>query len=325
MDKQNYIELKDVSVKKFIIDLLYKKINLIDYKYEIFKSYNDYLSVSSAVKYILPNLTGKNIFLIYYKNISFIIPKQKLCFRHQSINYDDVDIKFRDESVKYDITIFSAKMINNNMYVFDCYYFLGKNIIDLDLYNKFTYLNIHIKNDMNLHSSVNMIKLFKVDNIDYDIFTKYLKELKGMSKNDNENIRCNGLILLTKKSGISYITIDFNDNSIVQINNKFNKNNNKNLSNYQNTYYNYFLNITYDYETDKSLEKEIFEIYKLNDNIPDIYYRVDNDVKKILSIPSLKISHRCRDIIKEKEKAYSFLCVFNKNINNWVPVSEIKR
>jgi hypothetical protein len=219
----------------------------------------------------------------------------------------------------YNGTIFDGKLINNNnSYIFiiqDCYYLMGKKIIDMDMKIKLLHLDniftLHLKNTTtNFTFKLNKLYI-------YNELEKLIDNLSNLLYTNN------GLIFFPKKSGIN----------VLHLENKIEKNDNKNCKiieqnnniieqksyNIINNFVDFLKNRKYSYEIN-GINKILLLKKTLISDVYDIY---DDNIKiGIALIPNLKISHMCNELLVD-EKLVKFNCIYSNKFKKWIPIAPI--
>ena len=91
-NEEKAILITDESLKKFIINKLYSKLNLFKYKYQIISNYNENIinNIKKNIFHIILNNFGHKYFAMFltYQNIKycFYIEKKKLKYNEYDLN-----------------------------------------------------------------------------------------------------------------------------------------------------------------------------------------------------------------------------------------------
>lgn len=315
----------DKDIKHKVIDYLYNSLQLSNYRYIILDTIQKLKNLQENVHYVSPNYKGLNYFLIFLtistKQLCVVIDRKKLSYHKNQIDFKNISIIkifINTTDNIYSGSIFCGKLIQKeNKYYFliqDCFYLMGKKIIDMELDQKMIYLNDIIKNNF---SNKNICDNF------YLKLNKLYKygELTNLIKNiiPNCNILNNGLLFLPPYSGISVLYIEKRIEKI-----EIDSTQNEKISNTTfdiiTNYTQYLEQRTYSYE--KNNKKKILWIMKTN--LPDVYYLYENLNENkigIAHIPNIKISLLCAKIIGLQP--IQFNCIYNNAFNKWIPLEPL--
>jgi hypothetical protein len=275
--------------------------------------------------WVSPNYKGHSYFLIfmsiYNKSYCVIINRKKLSYHKNQIDLHTtfiVRLLVNTNNNMFTGSIFEGKIIqkdNENYFLIqDCFYLMGKSLIEMEINQKMLYLNDIIKE--------NLVDNFICNNFSFKLNKLYkYDELENLINNiiPNCGINSNGLIFYPKISGIVVLYID---KKIEKINIE-SKQEESIVNRSFDIIYNFkdFLNSrTYSYE--KELKKKILFIKKTD--IPDVYNlyeKKDNPKIGIAHIPNLKISHYCLKNIGNE--LVSCNCVFSNKFQKWIPLNII--
>jgi hypothetical protein len=320
----------DNNIKYKIIDYLYEKIDLQNYRYIILNKIETLKFLQDNEHYISPNFKGYNYLLIMItiNNIQYsvVIDRRKLSYHKNQLdikNIQIIQIQIKTSESIYRGTIFDGKLIQkNNEYIFliqDCFYMMGNKIFEMEISQKFIHLDSilknHFKKEDNKNYCINfefkLNKLYKYENLNeliYEIIPKLTIPLNGIIFYPNFS----GINILHIEKKIEKIEINSTNNNDIIINKTFNIIDN---------YVNYLKNRTYSYEQNN--KNKILWLTKTN--IPDVYTLSEKDNNEkigIALIPSLKISHMCDELIANK--AVKFNCIFSSKFKKWIPLYMIK-
>lgn len=320
------IIINDSDIKSKLIDYLYNAINLSKLRYTLLDNIQKLKFLKDNEHFVSLNLKGNNYFFVFItiKNINYavLINRKKLSYNKNQLDMKSVfiiRITINTNLNIYSGTIFDGKIINkdnnHSFLIHDCYYLMGKKIMDMEMVNKLNYLNDIINANFsdvcsNFSFKLNTIYTYdKLHNIIYNIIPSY------------GNI-VGGLIFIPKYTGQNIIYIDNNkqiDNSTVNIINNKENIETKSYDLIVN-FNNILLSRTYSYE----IEGKIKNLYLTKSDIHDvynIYEQIDDNKIGIAHIPNLKISHYCVEHVTNTPKL--FKCIFNTKFNKWIPLSII--
>jgi hypothetical protein len=312
------------DLKKYIIDYLYNKLELYNYRFIILENEETLNKLSENEHYVSPNYKGYNYLLLFLKinnkKYNIIINKKKLSYQKNKLEINNLNIASLyidcpDEF--YNGTILDGKLIspysNNNNYIFlitDYYYLMDDTIdkyIKMDIIDKLNHINNIIKNIKTKHFDILINKLYTYYNIEHLI------------KNELPNIKIPilGIIFYPKKSGIQILFNENNKETIIINNNETIDNNSINIIQ---DFLNIIKNRNYVYEN----SKEYKNLWLIKTNTTDVYYvhdNLNNDKIGIALIPNIKTSHMCFDLINDKP--VKFKCIYNNEFNKWQPIEPI--
>jgi hypothetical protein len=314
----------DLNIKKQIINFLYDYLeDLHKYSYNILNNISKLNFLKKNEHYVSPNYKGLNYLILF-----IIINNNNYCVginrKNLSYNKNQIDIKLVNiyklnvidiPEILYDGTILDGKIINNSIFLIqDCYYLMGKNILNINLTNKLNQLNDILNNQLKnkiLNFELKINKLYKYED---------LEEL--ISTLSTSIYPTNGLIFYPKISGINIIFIEnYTSNKINNTNICSNNINNENEIN----------NIIFNYTNILKSRKYLYEnnsntkiLFLSKTDIPDVYNVYNEEYNKlcIALIPNLKISHMCNNNIKLNEYV-KFNCVYSEKFKKWIPINLI--
>jgi len=214
-------------------------------------------------------------------------------------------------------TIFDGKLIqSNNGFIFliqDCFYLMGKKLLDMEMKEKMTYIDSILKNhfrkDKGSYCSNFEFKLNKLN--DYNELESLIESLPKLS------ISTNGLVFYPKFSGVTNLHIE-KKNDKVDI-----SSNNKEVIE-QKSYHiihnfvDFLKSRAYGYESNGK-NKMLWLSRTIIPDVYDISEKENGDKEGIALIPNLKTSQMCDDLIGEKP--VKFNCIFSNKFKKWIPVS----
>ena len=322
--------LLDFNTKQKIIDYIYTKLDLSKHRYIMLNNLQRLNFLKDNEHYVTPNFKGFNYLLIMVNILNHqycvVIDRKKLSYHKNQVDIkmlQIIQINLNTTNNLYDGTIFDGKIIQTNkeciFLIQDCFYLMGKKILDIEMNQKINQLDqiikSHFKKDTkNTYCSNFEFKLNKL--YDYN-------ELESMIKNmPNLSIKTNGICFYPKFSGISVLYIDNTDKKIdkVQINTPNNEVIEQKSYHIISDFVNFLKSRTYSYET----ENKIKNYWLSRTLIPDVYDISENengDKEGIAMIPSLKISQLCDDLIGESP--VRFRCIYSPKFNKWIPLKNI--
>jgi hypothetical protein len=309
------------DIKNKIIDYLYNAINLSKLRYGMLDNIQKLKFLQENEHYIMPNYKGLNYFLIFTtimdKNYAVLVNRKKLSYHRNQVDMKTVLIIkiFIDTNQNlYSGTIFDGKVVQReNKYCFliqDCFYVMGKKVLDMELKQKNHYLNDIINSNLSNTCSENF--QFKLNKL----YT--YADLEDVINNiiPKSEISCNGLVFYPKYSG----------NSIIHIEKKYDKVTiqSSQHENVKATSYDLIFNFAdflksrvYSYE--KDIKQKVFLISKTDTpDVYNLYNKKDEPKVGIAHIPNLKVSHNClKNIIEPYTKVN---CVYYPKFDKWIPL-----
>jgi len=315
----------DKDIKHKVIDYLYNSLNLSNYRYIMLDNIQKLKSLQENEHYVSPNYKGLNYFLIFMtisnKQICVIIDRKKLSYHRNQLDIKTlsiIKIFVNTTDNIFNGTILNGKLIfKEDKYYFliqDCFYLMGKKLIDMELQQKILYLNDIIKTNFTNNNVC--------DNFNFKLNKLYkYNELSELIYNiiPNCEITNNGLLFIPPYSGITVLYIE---KKIEKIGIE-----SKQIENIENKSYHLISNFT------KFLEQRTYSYEKNNKtkslwikktNITDVFYLYENkdDTKiGIAHIPCLKISLKCAKI--PNDQYVKFYCIYNNKFDKWIPLYEI--
>jgi hypothetical protein len=316
--------ITDFSIKQKVVDYLYNSLNLSKHRFIMLNNITKLEFLKENEHYVSPSFKGFNYFLIF-----LIIDDKKYCVaidrRKLSYHKDQLDLKtvfivrivVKVNESLFTGTIFDGKLIESNKkYIFliqDCFYLMGKKIIDMEMESKM----VHLDNILKIHFSDNSICnnfSFKLNKLcKYDGIENLIKNVIP-----NCNIQCHGLVFFPKLSGISIIHIEKKNDKIAIDTNQTQVVESKTYDLIYN-FVDYLKTRTYSYEKAAKIRK----LWLSKSNIPDVYNiseKENGERIDIAHIPNIKISHLCNEKVLE-DKSTRFNCVYHTKFKKWIPVS----
>jgi hypothetical protein len=331
--KGSYSYVENIEDKQQIINELFNNLNLSQFRYNLMTDSNyiqtlNFLSKNNHFVSLL--YKGSNYLLCFFKlegkNCCYCIDRKTLRYHKNEINYKKiliVKINITAQPKMFEGTVFNCRLIQEgdkaNFKIYDCFKYQNSFAIpNLELDKKLKFLN----NNISINFETN--KLIKINTIDLYNYT----DLKNLVTDliPKSDLGIIGISFLPLKSGMEIIYIDNNDTP------QQNKNqtktsfieqvNIKDLKKFSLS--NLLEKRTYEYEK-SGKEKNLF--LKKTD-ITDVYNMFENDKEAIkigiAYIPSLKISHMCKEQICD-DYYYEYNCRFNEKRNKWIPIKLIKK
>jgi hypothetical protein len=322
--------LLDFNTKQKIIDYIYTKLDLSKHRYIMLNNLQRLNFLKDNEHYVTPNFRGFNYLLIMVNILNHqycvVIDRKKLSYHKNQVDIkmlQIIQINLNTTNDLYDGTIFDGKIIQTNkeciFLIQDCFYLMGKKILDIEMNQKINQLDQIIKSNFKKDT-----KNIYCSNFEFKLNKLYeYSELEAMIKNmPNLSIKTNGICFYPKFSGISVLYIDNTDKKIdkVQINTSNNEVIEQKSYHIISDFVNFLKSRTYSYETENKTKN-----YWLSRTlIPDVYDISENengDKEGIAMIPNLKISQLCDDLIGESPVRFS--CIYSPKFNKWIPLKNI--
>lgn len=333
--------ISSFNEKKEIIDYLFNKVTLSDYRFQMLKNIKDLEFLKKNDHFVSPNFNGINYLLIFMKlgeqHRTFLIDRRKLKYNKEHLDLKTfliLEVNFSAENTIYKGTIIDGKLLrlDNNKYVYicnDCYQLFGNSMVTQNLDIKYQTLDKIIASQMSSNPCYNFS--FKINKLyNYDKLDELINQIIPKAK-----LPINGIVFYPKKSGTILI---FSENNHKK-NNVTTTAKTTNDLNYPVTNFKVNNNLTdesYHIVRDLSsylksrtpTDKESFKHYKQKElilrksDIPDVYFLYEDENKPqigIAHIPNLKISSELNKIF-ENTKTQKFTCYYNKNFKKWSPL-----
>lgn len=314
------------DIKNKVIDYLYSKINLSKHRFIILDTTQKLKFLQETQHYVSPNFKGYSYLLMMMtidnKRLCVAINRKKLSYHKEQLDLKNVciiQIQMNINDAFYNGTIFDGKLIQNtNESIFlvqDCFYLMGKNMLNVDMKQKTEQLDELFKNNFNKTNNYCSNFNFKLNKLySYaDLSTLIYDVLPTLQ------IPLNGIVFTPQYSGINVVHIE-NKNEKVSINTTTTEVINSGSFDIINSYVDFLKNRTYSYENDGKFK----QLLLARTEIPDVYNlcEKDNNTKLgIAHIPSLKISHYCDSVIKNTPVLFN--CVYNTKFKKWIPINKI--
>ena len=216
-------------------------------------------------------------------------------------------------------TIFDGKLIqsnNDNIFLIqDCFYLMGKKLLDMEMKEKMTYIDSILKNNFRKDKSPYCSNFeFKLNKLyDYNELESLIENLPKLS------ISTNGLVFYPKFSGVTNLHIE-KKNDKVDI-----SSNNKEVIE-QKSYHiihnfvDFLKSREYGYESNGK-NKILWLSRTLIPDVYDIAEKENGDKEGIALIPNLKTSQMCDNLVSEKP--VKFNCIFSNKFKKWMPITII--
>ncbi len=314
----------DSDVKNKVIDYLYSKLDLSKHRYIMLNNIQKLKFLQDNEHYVSPNFKGYNYLLIMItindNQYCVTIDRKKLSYHKSQLDMKTIfvnQINMKTTESLYRGTIFDGKLIqSNNGFIFliqDCFYLMGKKLLDMEMKEKMTYIDSILKNhfrkDKGAYCSNFEFKLNKL--YEYNELESLIESLPKLS------ISTNGLVFYPKFSGVTNLHIE-KKNDKVDI-----SSNNKEVIE-QKSYHiihnfvDFLKSRAYSYESNGK-NKMLWLSRTIIPDVYDISEKENGDKEGIALIPNLKTSQMCDDLIGEKPTKFN--CIFSNKFKKWIPVS----
>jgi hypothetical protein len=330
----NYVE--NIKDKQLIITELFNNLDLSQFRYNLMTDSNyiqtlNFLSKNNHFVSLL--YKGSNYLLCFFKiegkHCCYCIDRKTLRYHKKEINYKKlliVKIIIKAQPKIFEGSVFNCRLIQDgdkaNFKIYDCFKYQNSFAIpNLELDKKLKFLN----NNISINFETN--KLIKISTIDLYHYTDLKKLVTNLIPESDFGVI--GISFLPLKSGMEIIYIDNNDISQSKNQTKnqtktsfYEQVNIKDLKKFSLS--NLLEKRTYEYEKsgkEKNLllkKTDITDVYNIYE-----YYEKDKKIG-IAYIPSLKISHMCKEQICN-DNYYEYNCRFNEKRNKWIPIKLIKK
>lgn len=332
--KGSYSYVENIKEKQQIINELFTNLDLSKFRYNLMNDSNyiqtlNFLSKNNHFVSLL--YKGSNYLLCFFKingkHCCYCIDRKTLRYHKNEINYKKlliVKLIVRAQPKIFEGSVFNCRLIQDgdkaNFKIYDCFKYQNSfSIPNLDLDQKLKFLNNNISINFTLD------KYIKINTIDLYEYSDLRKLVTNLIPESDFNVI--GITFLPLKSGMEIIYIDNNDNETSQSKNQ------------TQTTFSEQVNIKdlKKFGLSNLLEKRIYEYEKIGKeknlflkktDITDVYSIFENYDKEkklgIAYIPSLKISHMCKEQICD-DNYYEYNCRFNEKRNKWIPIKLIKK
>lgn len=338
----------DTVIKQKVIDYLYSNLNLSKHRFIMLNNVNKLEFLRDNEHYISPCFKGFNYLLLFMnldsKRYCIAIDRRKLSYHKDQIDLKSVfmvKLHVKVNEAIFNGTIFDGKLIESSSFslkkkddiamegkqnyssiesskrfiflIQDCFYLMGKNILDMEMNSKMS----HLDNIFKMHFSESQICdnfIFKLNKLyTYDSIRELIENLIP-----NCSIPTQGLVFYPKQSGVSVIHIE---KRMDKVNIETNQEQKIDAKSYDMIYnfVDFIKTRVYSYEKGTKTRK----FWLTKSNIPDVYdlSEKEDDIKLgIAHIPNIKISHLCDSVISENTPV-KFNCVYHTKFKKWVPIS----
>jgi hypothetical protein len=315
--------INDLETKNKIIDYLFNSLDLAKYRYIMLNNLQKLKFLKQNPHHITPNYKGYTYLLIFMKiknvNHCVAIDRRKMSYHKDKVNVKNiymVKVKVNVSDSIFRGTIFDCKLIftkkdnkfNNYMLIKDCMMLMGNSLLDMEMGHKMTHINSIINNQFTKHPCPNFV--FKVNKLyKYNEIETLINDIIPAC-----SIPVQGLVFYPKFSGVTIIYIK-KEQEKIEISNK---------QNVDDKSYHMIYNLPkflksrlYSYESSGQKKRLWIRKTEISD-VYDVLENKDNNRLGIAHIPNLKISHLCKENIKDE--SVKFLCTFNKKFKKWIPI-----
>lgn len=359
-NEEKAILITDESLKKFIINKLYSKLNLFKYKYQIISNYNENIinNIKKNIFHIILNNFGHKYFAMFltYQNIKycFYIEKKKLKYNEFDLNnnYSNIliySVKHCVLPTYYKFSLFDGSIIinknNKKIFIVNDFYYLGdKSYIQMPIKKKLEFLKLDLLTNYKYNSDFECCSIRVTD-----IYNKSdLKKLISTTIPSCDYL-CNGINYIPNISGLRYIYIFEKSEMPVHIlyniskfkriskevtkKNKYKNNvscdsvedNNKTNDTFMNTYNK---NTLYNIKNIKT-HKDTVNFMVEKTDYPDVYKLFllnNNDTYEYINIayvPTILHSMNLVNIFKNnEEKTIILKSLYATEFKKWIPIEK---
>ena len=325
----------DYEIKNILLEYLYSKIQISDYRFIEIKAVSDILDIKTNKYYIAPNFGGIWSFLIFIKhnnkNLCYTIDRRTISFNRKTLQLEKVRINKLELSVDenlYDGTIFDCYILDtqyngkSQIVITDIFYYASRNLLMYNYKKKMLLISNKQYYENDNKTIVYVSPVFELNQMDI-LFKDYIKSnikklnIKGISlykeisstkliyvfnriENDNDYKEklMNDDIEVNKE----------NDNNISDDNKIGKKRITFELSNIEKINEEIILNM----EVEKTYMPDIYKLYCL-------FKENDKIIKKnigISLIPSYEFSIQCKENFVDKRQIMR--CKFNPYKKKWM-------
>jgi hypothetical protein len=347
--KQNdSFENIDPSIKTDVINYIYDKLDLSDYKFSIIKNTADIFDLKNSKYYITANYGGMTFLLVFIKiqekYYSYLVDRRTLSFSKHKLNIHAVKlirVQLSCDYLLYDGSIFDCCIIDplydnkKQVVILDTFYLCGKNFLTMNYLKKMLFTTQYLKNNFETNDKNSIIihisPVYELSQSNL-LFTGYIKE-------NIKNLNIKGIGFYPNVSRTKLIYVFNKDDTIYKEKLLENKNFINSLNNSKET-----TKITENDENVDSMDKimsfelrnienaediilnfemvktSIIDVYKLY----SIFEENKNYYKKkigIAYIPSYEISVKMRLLFEYAEKII-VSCKFNTIKKKWIPMDK---
>lgn len=344
-------------IKNYIIDYLYDKLEMSEYRYTIVKNISDLFDLRNSKYYVSSNSCGINSFLVFTKNgsnfYSYYVDRRSMSYNKQSLKKNTVQIKEINIPVNkelYNGTIFDGIWIDEELssnnrdskikkkyfIITDIYEFCGKKYITMDYFKKMANFELYLNNYVdNENSNIELIiqRPYQINQIEKmfkeHIYTNFKKlNIKGISffpMNSGSKL----IYLFDKdddntKNDLVHGVYEISENNKDNFENK--DNNNKNDEDEDDKKKIYKFKPSSIYSTDEITLNFLLKKTQLQDvyNMWSIFYTDEKYIYKkidIAYIPSYDLSVKLRTMFINKTKII-FECKLDYDRNEWIPIKK---
>lgn len=328
------------STKQLLLEYVYNKIKLSNYKYTLIEYEYDLTLLKEKPYYVSANYTGIHSLLIFVKIknkfLSVIIDRKTLTYNLNQIDYNRVKIipvhHRLDESI-YDGTIIDGVLLYNTFngvktfVINDLYYFRGINLFDDKISNKMLNINIFFeknKDDNNVNNTIFVVnKLYPLTEIQqlinlYIPKSKYNKCIKGIAFYPEYS--SSKLIYLFNNCSHDENNLEEKNDSDDKIKN--NEKDDVKIENMSNIQFKGDINSLITFRIKKTDTVDVYNLYIGDKTIGDNGKKIIKYKKMgIAFLPTSENSHFCRNIFSQTNETNLLVdCKYDSEKNRWIPV-----
>lgn len=340
------------KMKNYIVEYLYDKLEMSDYKYVIVKNISDMYDLRNNKYYVSSNSCGINSFLVFTKNkdkfYSCYVDRRSISYNKDTLKKETVRMKEVTIPVNkelYNGTIFDGIWIDEDLssnntnknkkkyfIITDIYEFCGKKYITMDYLKKMSHFNFYFDKYFDKEqSNIELIiqRPFEINNVD-KMFKEHIYE-------NFKKLNIKGISFFPMYSGskLIYLFDKEDENTKTELLNgvhkmiKNKKNNHDNYDNYSNESIKIYKfrpsnidstdEIKLKFLLTKTTLPDVYNIYSIfNNNKKYIYKKID-----IAYVPTYDLSVNLRAQFLNETKII-FDCKLDYDKNKWVPIKKSK-
>lgn len=340
------------KMKNYIVEYLYDKLEMSDYKYVLVKNISDMYDLRNNKYYVSSNSCGINSFLVFTKNkdkfYSCYVDRRSISYNKDTLKKETVRMKEVTIPVNkelYNGTIFDGIWIDEDLssnntnknkkkyfIITDIYEFCGKKYITMDYLKKMSHFNFYFDKYFDKEkSNIELIiqRPFEINNVD-KMFKEHIYE-------NFKKLNIKGISFFPMYSGskLIYLFDKEDENTKTELLNgvhkmiKNKKNNHDNYDNYSNESIKIYKfrpsnidstdEIKLKFLLTKTTLPDVYNIYSIfNNNKKYIYKKID-----IAYVPTYDLSVNLRAQFLNETKII-FYCKLDYDKNKWVPIKKSK-
>lgn len=341
------IENVDLTIKTAIINFIYDKIDLSDYKFSIIKNTADIFDLKNNKYYVTANYGGMTFLLVFIKikdsYYSYLVDRRTLSFSKHKLNIHAVKmikVVLSCDYLLYDGSIFDCCIIDplydnkKQVIILDTFYFCGKNFLTYNYLKKMLFITQYMKDNLEVNDKNNIIvhiaPTFELSQMNI-LFNEYIKDnfknlnIKGIGF--YPMVSRNKLIYVFNKDDVSYKDKLLENKNYLKNADVLNVKENTKMTEDEENLDKCILFELADIENTEDIilnfemvKTSIIDVYKLY----SIFEENKNYYKKkigIAYVPSYEISVKLRLLFEHDDKMI-VSCKFNTMKKKWIPLEK---